>query len=267
MARYRSVDNGGVMPPAARSPRRVTRCARLLRTRLIGATRSFGAMPALIHRTRRLACNAEVACARVGREGAALEAVTRELGGMGDELGVIMADLDSLFQDAAKDAARWVQAELRLHKYQGALDLLSSDGPRRWETDLGQTTGEAWTASAERADGNEAILWDHLIAARRDALDRLATLASFARHLRRALERIDLVAVKKSRFVGVLATIEAARMTTSEHDFETVSSSIRALGDEIANTASDAHTGVEEMTVLLEETLAPLRGALSKVTP
>ncbi len=252
------------LPAAMRQPDSLRDVAASVRRRLVGANLAFGAMPDLIHRTHRLACNAEVACARAGAQAAGLEAVTRELGAMSGELDEVLGDLAHLFNTAAEDVAHWVEGERRFRVFLAVQAELRNE-PSLLEGGLDPDSLRRFQAQAKGAQGNEALLWRRLFKAREEVLSRIESLARFASHLRRTLDHIDLVAVRKSRFIGVMAQIEAARTYSDGIDFAPVSSSIRGLADEIADTAERARDDVSGLSDELKTVIAPLRGALELV--
>lgn len=204
---------------------------------VVGLARVFEPLRPLVSRSRLMSLNARMTASKLGEQGASFSVVAQALGGLGDELGELVSEVEVILGEQvtligealrSQDSLRLVSSALRLSGLGsvGVQDALRGDAERDW-------------ASYERAaeisgDSNAADLWRTAIDARRRMVENITGLTAVTGRLKAALTRVERVAITRGFFVGTNARIEASRLVGNSQSLEHLAMQLDGLAEEIA---------------------------------
>lgn len=223
-----------------------------LRRRAIDLNLAFSGMGPLLRRVRLLSLNAEVTSHRLGDHGASFSVVVKEVSAMATELRELVRETERVFWEMVNLVAKWIQAERRLRILQRSVDMIrlgeaeENEKQRRrkfeWRLEFDEGVEVEWRREMARLekDNAERCMWGMILENRSMAADYLVELDNFARRLSGMVERINLVASRKSSFLAISAMVESARVGDEGADLRTVAENIRTLSNDITAVESEA---------------------------
>ncbi|MGK7345172.1 MAG: hypothetical protein ACNS63_05125 [Candidatus Nitrospinota bacterium M3_3B_026] len=225
-----------------------------LRRGAIDMNISFARMPPLLRRVRLLALNAEVTSHRIGDLGVSFGVVVKEVSSMAAELRELVGEAEEALWEMARLVALWMRSGQTLRLGQRAVDAVrlaaAEDDPEKggapafeWKDTLEPGVLDDWKDRMETAlggEGAESVLWPLILGARAEIIRLLVELDTVAGRLSSMIERINLVAARKSDFLAVSAMIESARTGEAGADLAPVAESIKALSGDIAAVEREA---------------------------
>ena len=223
----------------------------------LGINRCFLRLRPLYPVAHKLALNAEVSSARLGRDGRALNVVMREVGGVTDMLSALVEAVEAEFAELVRLVARWIRLDSQLQLYTRAVDQSRARRglpPARWPSPLAPDAPAQWQALAADAPAGERALWAVLRARRSELLGLLAEVQGIIRALDRHVEQVSWVATRKTRYITTIVCVETSRL--SDGSVAGLSGRMRDLSERIAEVEEQARRQVDRL-VALSHALSP----------
>ena len=225
-----------------------------LRRRAIDMNLSFAEMAPLLRRVRLLSLNAEITSDQLGERGASFSVVVKEVSSMAAELKELVDETEAASWDVVNLVAFWMRDEKIMDLVQHAINYtrseqVSEDGENGepcaslvWKQALLENVDREWEKEKSLLDpeGTEFRMWESVLEKRKRMLGHLLLLNDMSVRLYAMVERINLVAARKSNFLAVSAMIESARVSEGGSDLTTVAENIRTLANDIAAVESRA---------------------------
>ena len=226
------------------------RAERLWRTAM-QVNRSFLRLRPIYPMARQLALNAEVASARLGRDGRALNIVMREVGGVTHVLSALVSEVETTFADLVRQVAIWISLDARLRGYMQAIDHARSRSGQpalAWLEPLSAQSLAQWQQEAQQAPPAEAALWRALLTHRRDLVAIVTEVQYAVQVLDRLAERVGWVANRQTKYLATVACVETQRI--GDASVSTLSERLRVLAEDIGGVESDARAQIDRLLVL-----------------
>jgi hypothetical protein len=242
--------------PAAGSPE-APLSPPVIRSRAVALQRVFAPVRALLAESGMLALNASVACGRLGGLGRSFATVAGDLHASGATLARRIEEIEVVFERVAVEVGRWSRTERRIRALQAAIDALrGAQGARPlgpWGPMWLPEVGREWRILGLEAPVNatEARLWAVLNAARDELIEAIADLQQQLTGLERHVDRIRWAAVRQTRYLRILASIEQAHLHGQGGAVEAVIHAMRRLDDRISALEEEARDRVEKVQGLM----------------
>lgn len=229
----------------------------------INMNQTFAGMAPLISATRILSLNAEIASAPMGEAGNPFAVVARELSMMSVEIKQLINDASSSFC-VINDIAQTVLLERKLKLFREAIrrewlareadgrDQMKLPCGRKWRTfleghDMASNASVYAGCSSCNVKLIECDLWRQVMKNGMNLLENLKRIEDLSNRLTSLVDRIRWVAARKSHFIAVSATIEAARFNGSGMSLKAVAESISLLAGNIAAMQGRMQEGAHEL--------------------
>ncbi len=195
---------------------------RRIRAGAVGIHRTFAPIHQLLAEVERLALNASVASGRLGGAGRSFATVARDLHATASELGTRIHEIEAVFAGLAVDVAAWSESERRLDLLKRSVALIDASG---------ETVHDARLRAATRRVQGEMEAHIAALAARIHSLDG-------------HVDRIRWTAVRQTRYLCILASIEKAHLGKEGEAVEAVVSAMAVLADRLGVVEEDARDRV-----------------------
>ena len=195
---------------------------RKIRAGAVAIHRTFAPIHMLLAEVERLALNASVACGRLGGSGRSFATVARDLHATATELGLRIEEVEKVFAGLARDVAAWSETERRLRLLRMGLEAC--------ESTPGVLTVKQLT---------EAIC-----GVQREQDAHITALEQRVISLDGHIDRIRWTAVRQTRYLCILASIEKAHLGPGGEAVEAVVSAMGVLADRLGNVEEEARDRV-----------------------
>lgn len=207
-----------------------TDSTRRIRAGAVAIHRTFAPIHHLLAEVDRLALNASVASGRLGVAGRTFATVSRDLHATSAELGARIAKVEAIFEGLARDVAAWSETERRL--------LLLRSAGQQAEAQLGGRRPDALRDAERRA---------------MDALQRhMTALNTRLQSLDGHVDRIRWTAVRQTRYLCILASIEKAHLGDRGAAVESVVHAMTVLADQLSEVEEEARNRVLELHIKVD---------------
>lgn len=237
-------------------------------SRAIGLNRTFSGLQKLLFRTKLLALNAEIACARIGKTGVAFDVVAKDLITLGDLLRHDVVLLQTKFSAVAHHVGVLIRARQRFRSYLAVIDAVnqqagSDEGVSRVRG-LSLLSAEVM-ARYEEQDARRkrtpllASAWEKALRCRKEATEHLSAVDVCFGGLQNFLRRLSYTATRQSGFLATTARVEASHVDQTEFDLDAVAEDIQALARDFASIQTDANNAVGALTGEAETILRQAR--------
>jgi hypothetical protein len=226
--------------PSLNSNARLYEVAARVREEVLDIHRSFAPMRKLLGESGLLALNASVACARLGAAGRTFATVARDLHTTSRDLSTRIDEVEGAFHHAARLVVAWTLAEERaetlrktVRAMQGRREKVSNfRGLPLWTPEAGARWRErALDRTSPEAERHLARL---LLGEREKVLEATFELAYLIQGLERHVDRIRWAAVRQTRYLRVLASIERAHLNDQGSAVDAVVVAMESLDTRIA---------------------------------
>lgn len=195
---------------------------RRIRAGAVGIHRTFAPIHVLLAEVERLALNASVACGRLGGRGRSFATVARDLHATATELSLRIEAVEQVFAGLAGDVAAWSETERRLRLLRRGLKAAEA------------TPGVKSLCHLQRA----------IRQVRRQQHNHINALEARIVSLDGHIDRIRWTAVRQTRYLCILASIERAHLGSRGEAVEAVVSAMSKLADRLAAVEEEARDRV-----------------------
>lgn len=197
---------------------------RQIRAGAVAIHRTFAPIHELLAEVERLALNASVACGRLGGDGRSFATVARDLHATSTELGLRIEEVEGVFAGLARDVAAWGESERRLLLHRRGLQSAHDH--------------------AEDGQSRFRILVDAEAEVRRQLDTHIKATAARIARLDSHVDRIRWTAVRQTRYLCILASIEKAHLGEKGTAVEAVVSAMAVLADRLGAVEEEARDRV-----------------------
>jgi hypothetical protein len=198
---------------------------RQIRAGAVAIHRTFAPIYHLLAEVERLALNASVACGRLGGQGRSFATVARDLHATSTELGQRIHEVERVFSGLACDVAAWSESERRLLLLRRGLASVHATP---------NVKSKAAIMAAERKVSAELDQHIQALGARITSLDG-------------HVDRIRWTAVRQTRYLCILASIEKAHLGERGEAVEAVVSAMGVLADRLGTVEEEARDRVLDL--------------------
>lgn len=195
---------------------------RQIRAGAVAIHRTFAPIHELLAEVERLALNASVACGRLGGSGRSFATVARDLHATSTELARRIEEVESVFAGLARDVAAWSESERRLSILRRGIACAHATPDVKSMTLL--------VAAEERV--------------RRELDSHINELGVRITSLDGHVDRIRWTAVRQTRYLCILASIEKAHLGEQGEAVEAVVSAMAVLADRLGAVEEEARDRV-----------------------
>ncbi len=197
-----------------------------------------------------ISINAEIASAKIGALGQPFGVVAREMRQITEHLASMMQEIEGAFQQAILHVARWFRHEKELQLFTRGVGLCDRAGePAPTGTamspalraDAAPAPDEPPPPAPPAAPAADGASMGDVVARLRDQQRRmqqqmaamLETVRVSTTGIHRTLSDMSLSIGRESRFLGIFAKIEAARIDDEASNIASVAAAIETLANEI----------------------------------
>jgi hypothetical protein len=151
---------------------------------------------------------------------------------MANELKEQITEAENEFAKVAVEVAKWLKNERFLSIYQSSISSLRENGNvnsgqanmiHEWKKALDSGSFQEWSELKDGAEQVESKLWDSIFELRKQIRKSVINMEKFSAKLMSIIERIDIVASRKSDFLAVTSMVESARIESVDNSLATVS--------------------------------------------
>ena len=243
-----------VAPPRA-STARLYEVASRVREEVLDIHRSFAPLRTVLGEVGLLALNASVACARLGQAGRTFATVARDLHSTSLDLSSRIDDVEGAFHEAARLVVVWTLAESQAESFRAAVAAIqvrqgrvaTTKGLPLWTAEAGMR----WRSRAvdTKVTESERLLARLLLAEREKMLGAMFELTYLIGGLERHVDRIRWAAVRQTRYLRVLASIERAHLNDQAGAVDAVVTAMESLDQRISALEEAARDRVLGLTL------------------
>lgn len=237
------------------STQRMTASANRVREQVLDIHRSFAPLRKVLGEVGLLALNASVACARLGQAGRTFATVARDLHSTSVDLSNRIDDVEGAFHEAARLVVRWTLAEQRAEALRAATRAtalrrgqpMQNKGLPIWTAEA----GARWRARSvdSRVSSAERHFATLLLVERDALLSAMFELTYLIGGLERHVDRIRWAAVRQTRYLRVLASIERAHLHEQAGAVDAVVAAMEHLDQRISALEEAARDKVLGLTL------------------
>lgn len=237
------------------STQRMTAAANRVREQVLDIHRSFAPLRKILGEVGLLALNASVACARLGQAGRTFATVARDLHSTSVDLSSRIDDVEGAFHTAARLVVQWTLAEQRSESLRAAYRAMAMrrgvgfdrKGLPIWTTEA----GGRWRARAvdPRSTLTERHFASLVLVEREKLLVAMFELNYLIGGLERHVDRIRWAAVRQTRYLRVLASIERAHLHEQAGAVDAVVAAMEQLDQRISALEEAARDKVLGLTL------------------
>lgn len=201
-----------------------TDLSRRIRAGAVAIHRTFAPIHQLLAEVERLALNASVACGRLGGAGRSFATVARDLHATSTELASRIVEIEGVFEGLSHDVSAWSECERRLRVHERACAEVVAQGV------AGERGASTLCRARERALNERS--------------QRISALAARIQSLDGHVDRIRWTAVRQTRYLCILASIERAHLGTKGEAVEAVVAAMGVLADRLGAVEEEARDRV-----------------------